>query len=515
VLGKGPPFRPVSLRTRLLAGVLLLVAAGLVVASIATYAALRSFLTTRVDQQLVAATAPVGRELLFGSRPGVRTTSKAIVPLGTYAQLRDGQGEVTATLTSTFGDASDPPPALPNDLPPMDGATKRLFSVDAQSGGSPRYRVLATPLSGDSPDEGALVVALPLREVQQTLRRLLVIEGVVSMVVLAVLGAVGFWLVRMGLRPLGQIEATAGAIAGGDLTRRIERDDDRTEVGRLGRALNAMLGHIEGAFAERTASEQRLRRFVADASHELRTPLTSIRGYAELFRRGASERPQDLSTAMRRIEEESGRMGVLVEDLLLLARMDQGQSLVRSPVDLVQVASDAVADLQVVESDRPIDLDCGDPDSGDLEGGGRVVVRGDEARLRQVAANLLSNARLHTPSGTPVHVRVRASGAAAVLEVADEGPGLAAEESQRVFERFYRADPSRSRASGGSGLGLSIVAAIAEAHGGVATVESTPGAGATFRVELPLDNAPPSSGASGSWPPVPGPGTKERADGHH
>ncbi len=483
--GRGRSLRPVSLRSRLLAGVLVLVAAGLLVASVATYAALRSFLTTRVDQQLVAAAAPVGRELLFGSRPGVRTTSKAIVPLGTYAQLRDGNGEVRATLTSTFGDASDPPPALPADLPPMGGASKRLFSVDAQSGGSPRYRVLATPLSGASPEGGALLVALPLREVQQTLRRLLVIEGVVTVAVLILVGAVGFWVVRMGLRPLGQIEATAGAIAGGDLTRRIEREDERTEVGRLGRALNAMLGHIESAFAERTASEQRLRRFVADASHELRTPLTSIRGYAELFRRGASERPEDLSTAMRRIEEESGRMGVLVEDLLLLARLDQGRSLVRSPVDLAQVASDAVADLRVVDPDRPLSLEF-----GHSNGVSRVVVNGDEPRLRQVAVNLLSNARVHTPSGTPVHVRVRASQGTAVLEVADEGPGLAAEESERVFERFYRADPSRSRASGGSGLGLSIVAAIAEAHGGTATVESTPGRGATFRVELPLETEP-------------------------
>jgi two-component system, OmpR family, sensor kinase len=480
--------RPVSLRSRLLAGVLVLVAAGLLVASVATYAALRSFLTHRVDEQLVAAAAPVGRELLFGSRPGVRTTSKAIVPLGTYAQLRNGSGEVTATLTSTFGDASDPPPDLPAHLPAMDGGGKRLFSVDAQGGASPRYRVLTTPLSGVSPDDGSLVVALPLREVHQTLRRLLVIEGVVSLSVLAVLGAVAFWVVRVGLRPLGQIEATAGAIAGGDLTRRIERDDERTEVGRLGRALNAMLGHIEDAFTERTASEQRLRRFVADASHELRTPLTSIRGYAELFRRGASERPEDLTTAMRRIEEESERMGVLVEDLLLLARLDQGRSLVRSPVDLVQVASDAVADLRVVEADRPVDLECG----------GQVVVTGDEARLRQVAANLMSNARLHTPPGTAVHVRVRASDATAVLEIADEGPGLSPDESARVFERFYRADPSRSRASGGSGLGLSIVSAIAEAHGGAASVETTPGAGATFRVELPLDGANGSGTSNGA-----------------
>ncbi|MDQ3681165.1 MAG: HAMP domain-containing histidine kinase [Actinomycetota bacterium] len=470
-----------SLRARLLAGVLVLVAAGLVVASVATYAALRSFLTTRVDEQLVAAAAPVGRELLFGSRPGVRTTGttgKAMVPLGTYAQLRNGNGDVTATLTSTFGDAGDPPPELPQALPMPDGGNKRMFNVEAQGGGA-RYRVLATPLSGGSPDDGSLVLALPLREVHQTLRRLLVIEGVVTVSILAVLGALGFWVVRVGLRPLAQIEATAGAIAAGDLARRIERDDERTEVGRLGRALNAMLGHIEGAFAERTASEHRLRRFVADASHELRTPLTSIRGYAELFRRGAADRPQDLATAMRRIEEEAGRMGVLVDDLLLLARLDQGQSLARSPVDLVQIASDAVADLRVVDADRPVQL----------EGAGSVVVSGDEARLRQVAANLLSNARLHTPGGTPVHVRVRASDGSAVLEVTDEGPGLAPDEAERVFERFYRADPSRSRASGGTGLGLSIVAAIARSHGGAASVESRPGAGATFRVALPLDGA--------------------------
>lgn len=463
-----------SLRGRLVAGVLVLVAAGLGVASIATYAALRSFLTTRVDQQLVAAAAPVGRELLIGSRSGLRQTSKAVVPLGTYAQLRGGEGEVMATLTSRFGEEGDPPPQLPADLGLGGEESRRLFTVEARGGG-PSYRVLATPLTDGG---GALVLALPLREVQQTMRRLLVIEGVVSLTVLAVLGGLAFWVVRVGLRPLAQIEATAEAIAAGDLTRRIERDDERTEVGRLGRALNTMLGHIERAFAQRMASEQRLRRFVADASHELRTPLTSIRGYAELFRRGAADRPEDLATAMRRIEEEADRMGVLVEDLVLLTRLDQGPSLERSPVDLVQVASDAVADFRVVAADRPIDF----------QGDGGVVVSGDEARLRQVTANLLSNARVHTPIGTPVHVRVGAAGRWAVLEVADDGPGLTAEQSERVFERFYRADPSRSRASGGSGLGLSIVAAIAEAHGGEASVESVPGTGTTFRVRVPRED---------------------------
>ncbi len=475
-----------SLRGRLVAGVLVLVAAGLGVASVATYAALRSFLTTRVDQQLVAAAAPVGRELLIGSHSGLRQTSKAVVPLGTYAQLRDGHGDVLATLTSKFGEDGEPAPELPTDLG-LGGDGERLFSVEARGGG-PSFRVLATPLADG---DGALVLALPLREVQQTLRRLLVIEGVVSLTVLAVLGGLAFWVVRVGLRPLGHIEATAEAIAGGDLTRRIDRDDERTEVGRLGRALNTMLGHIERAFAQRTESEQRLRRFVADASHELRTPLTSIRGYAELFRRGAADRPQDLATAMRRIEEEADRMGVLVEDLLLLARLDQRRSLERSPVDLVQVASDAVGDFRVVAAEHPIDF----------EGEGPVLVNGDEPRLRQVAGNLLSNGRVHTPSGTPLHVRVTKDGSSAVLEVADDGPGLTAEQAERVFERFYRADPSRSRASGGSGLGLSIVAAIAEAHGGAATVESTPGKGTTFRVTVPVDDG------DGSQPPLsPSPG---------
>jgi two-component system OmpR family sensor kinase len=260
----------------------------------------------------------------------------------------------------------------------------------------------------------------------------------------------------------------------------VERADDHTEVGRLGTALNAMLGHIERAFAARTASEQRLRRFVADASHELRTPLTSIRGYAELFRRGAAERPHDLETAMRRIEEESARMSVLVDDLLLLARLDQGRPLEQESVDLVALASDAVDDARAVAPDRPITFETNGP----------VIVTGDEARLRQVTANLLANARLHTPEGTRVYVRVRSTPDGAQLEVADDGPGLAPDEAAHAFERFYRADPSRARAGGGSGLGLSIVAAIAAAHGGRATLDTGPGRPTTVRVELPRVERP-------------------------
>jgi two-component system OmpR family sensor kinase len=282
--------------------------------------------------------------------------------------------------------------------------------------------------------------------------------------------------------PLERIAATAGDIAGGDLSRRVEPAEPDTEIGRLGLALNAMLTQIETAFAERAASEDRLRRFVADASHELRTPLTAIRGYAELFRRGAAERPEDLARAMRRIEDEAARMGLLVEDLLLLARLDQGRPLEQGPVDLVAVAGDALADLSAIDPARPVTY----------EHPAALVVPGDEARLRQVAGNLLTNARVHTPEGTAVHVRVRASDGQAILEVADEGPGLPAGEEATVFERFYRADAARARtgpsgaSGGGTGLGLSIVAAIVAAHGGTVHAGSPPsGRGAYFLVALP------------------------------
>jgi two-component system OmpR family sensor kinase len=243
-----------------------------------------------------------------------------------------------------------------------------------------------------------------------------------------------------------------------------------------------MLERIESAFAQRQASEDRLRRFVADASHELRTPLTSIRGYAELFRRGAASRPDDLAKAMHRIEEEAARMGVLVEELLLLARLDQGRPLERQPVDLSAMAGEAVADARVVEPSRPIALDVDGP----------VQVTGDSARLRQVFDNLLANVRTHTPPGTPATVRVRANGETAVLVVEDQGRGMTEDEAARAFERFYRVDPSRARASGGLGLGLSIVSAIVTAHSGEVRVDSVPGEGATFTVTLPVDGPDPA-----------------------
>ena len=326
----------------------------------------------------------------------------------------------------------------------------------------------------DNPSQ-LVVVAASLHDVDATLHRLFLIELFVTLAVLAGLVALALWVVRISLRPLVAIERTAAAIGAGDLSQRVERDEPNTEIGRLGLALNAMLGQIESAFRAREASEARLRRFVADASHELRTPLAAVRAYAELFRRGASSRPDDLERAMSGIGRESERMSLLVDDLLLLARLDEGRPLEREPVSLDEVVGEAVETARTVEPSRPIDLQTTP-----------AVVLGDRDRLRQVVDNLLANVRSHTPAGSAVHVRVSRNGTDAVLEVEDSGPGLGEEEAEQVFERFHRGDPSRARSSGGVGLGLSIVAAVAEAHGGNASARSTPGEGSTFVVTLPL-----------------------------
>jgi two-component system OmpR family sensor kinase len=304
---------------------------------------------------------------------------------------------------------------------------------------------------------------------------LLLIELLVTAAVVAAVAALGLWVIRLGLRPLDAIEATARAIADGDLTRRVERAEERTEVGRLGLALNAMLGQIESAFRAQEASERKLRRFVADASHELRTPLAAVRAYAELFSRGAAERPDDLARSMSGITRESERMSVLVDDLLLLARLDEGRPLEREPVELESVIAEAVETARTVEPDRPIAVALHP-----------AVVTGDRDRLRQIVDNLLANVRAHTPAGTPVRVTLETTDGHATISVADDGPGMTAEEATHVFERFYRADPSRARTSGGAGLGLAIVAAVAEAHGGAACAASEPGEGATLWIELPL-----------------------------
>ncbi|HXM71017.1 MAG TPA: ATP-binding protein, partial [Thermoanaerobaculia bacterium] len=265
-----------------------------------------------------------------------------------------------------------------------------------------------------------------------------------------------------------------------DLTKRVEPATPMTEIGQLGLALNSMLNQIEAAFAERTESNNRLRRFIADASHELRTPLTSIRGYSEMLRRGANESPSDAELARRRIEEESVRMSTLVDDMLLIARLDQGRPLERKPVDLQAIAADAAADARAVAPQRQITLTAPGP----------VVVEGDDLRLRQVVGNLVRNALVHTPQQTAVEIGVSTQNGTGRMSVVDHGPGLQAKEMDRIFEPFYRADPSRSRDSGGAGLGLSIVSAVVSAHGGKVNVKETSGGGVTFEVDLPLASSP-------------------------
>ena len=484
-----------SLRTRLVLGVIVLAAIGLVSADVATYTSLRSFLFDRTDSSLNSAHFAVEQALFRQPGPGEGGGIEALtaaVP-GDYVQVRRLNGQVVAegAVPQFAQQSTPPPPRLPTtiSLPPAasrgGGDRVRFLTVSAQQGGD-RYRVRASiePQARNY----VLIVAAPLSEVDSTLHRLLLIELLVTGVVLAALAALGLWVVRLGLRPLEAIGKTAAAIAAGDLAQRVERAEPRTEVGRLGLALNAMLGQIEAAFRAREASEQKLRRFVADASHELRTPLSAVRAYAELFKRGAEKRPDDLARSMSGISRESERMSRLVDDLVLLARLDEGRPLELQPVELEDLVGEAVETAQTVEPDRSITLAAE-----------HVVVLGDRDRLRQAVDNLLANVRAHTPPGAPVAVRVGSADGNAVIEVEDAGPGMRSDEAERVFERFYRADPSRSRATGGVGLGLSIVSAVTVAHVGTVSARTEPGKGSTFRITLPLL----SGDANGATPAAP------------
>ncbi|ETK30847.1 hypothetical protein MPTA5024_38160 [Microbispora sp. ATCC PTA-5024] len=452
---------------RLVGGTLLMVALAIALTGGFAVQLLRGYLVDRVDNQLMA----VGRRM--PEPPG----APPLLPRGAdpgrpqrlfgsfYVVELDGNGAVVRTI-------QEPPNADPPTLSaPSAGRDPWLFTAVSPSG--TLWRVIATR-DGRG---GFRAAAISLNDIDGTVSRLVIIVSGVGCAVLVALGLAGYWLVRRSLRPLGEIERTAEAIAAGDLSRRVPLRHPRTEMGRLGRAINGMLSQIEAAFRDREASQERMRRFMADASHELRTPLTSIRGFAELFRQ---QRSQDPALLLRRIEDEAVRMGLLVDDLLLLARLDQQRPLDRRPVDLLSLAAGAVLDAQVLAPDREIDLLRLDDSDRPV----RVV--GDETRLRQVIGNLVGNALRHTPPGTPFRVGVGVlTGPLAVIEVADEGPGLPPGDAQRVFERFYRADPARSRDSGGTGLGLSIAAALVQAHGGTITAESEPGHGAVFRVHLP------------------------------
>ena len=463
-----------SLRARLVLAVLALATVGLVAANIATYSSLSSFLLDRTDSSLDETAHSI-------SQPG-HDDSPRIAPPGTVVQVRslDGTTVVATVSRPTLPGYAAPSPKLPATIdPPRNTAGLEAVSYftvgSAGDGDGDRYRVRASIEDGAS---GMLVVATSLADVDSTLHRLLLIELLVTVVAIGGIAALGLWVVRLGLRPLGEIEDTAAAIAAGDLSRRVERAEERTEVGRLGLSLNAMLGRIETSFRAQEASERKLRRFVADASHELRTPLAAVRAYAELFDRGAATRPADLERSMQGISRESQRMSVLVDDLLLRARLDYGRPLERVPVELDEVVGEAVETAQAVDPERPIDLRAES-----------AVVVGDRVRLRQIVDNLLANVRAHTPPGSPVSVSLTRVDGTAEIAVSDAGPGLDEEHLAHVFERFYRADASRARASGGVGLGLAIVAAVAEAHGGSVSASSEPGHGATFRIALPLADA--------------------------
>lgn len=505
------PFRGkrFALRTKLVAAALALVAAALVVIGVTSTVLLRQNLINRIDKQLQAAAA-AATFLSYNGGGDIGVAKDWFV----WTANPQGVGS-KAKYDETRYTAKDLPP-LPTGLSEIAKVAEQPRTVVTASG--VRWRLLVHVLPGNS----ILYVAEDLTSVDDVMGRFVISELLVGGSVLILLGVAAAGMVRYSLRPLVEIEQTAEAIASGDLTRRVPDVEPgvahpQTEVGRLARALNAMLGQIETAFTARANSEQaarqaessarqaagqaqvaelrarrseeRMRQFVADASHELRTPLTTIRGFAELYRQGAAREPEQVENLVRRIEDEAARMGLLVEDLLLLARMDEERPITKSPVELRVLAVDAVSAARAVAPDRDVSLEV-TPDLGPL------TVLGDEPRLRQVIGNLMTNALTHTPSGTPVQVRLSGSDTEAVIEVADAGPGLSAEQRERVFERFYRVDTARTRRArqltgevSGTGLGLAIVAALVAAHGGHVDVESAPGAGATFRVVLPRDTS--------------------------
>ena len=465
-----------SLRARLLLTLIPLFVIGLAVADIGTYTALRSSLVSSVDTQIHDNRSAVEVMLEgqnFGPGPGGGDRGGGFnqFPQYTYGALYDPSGSLIAARTFVFnGDASA---SATHPVLPAHYESGQYIDL-AGRGVVSSYRLYAGPaVDGNG---NLLVVGVPLDTVDQTLNSLLVLELSISGGIVLVVLVAGWILVRRGLRPLERMANTAASIVASDLDTRVQPSNDTTEVGRLGLALNTMLAQLQDAFAERQRNEERLRHFISDASHELRTPLTSMQGYAELLQRAPQMAPQDVRLALRRMEEETRRMGTLVDDLLLLARLDQGRSLEHDAVDLEALIRDAVADARVADPSRVITVRVAAP----------LIVDGDSMRLQQVLANLLRNALVHTPSGTPVEVALHSENGTAMVDVIDHGRGIPEAQRAAIFQRFHRADPARSGDQGGSGLGLSIVAAVVSAHEGIISVDATPGGGATFTVAVPL-----------------------------
>ena len=463
-----------SLVTRVMAAAALLVAVTSLVTGIFGTALLRSYLYSKADTQL-RDFASVATRVLSGSHPPAHPGSqRQALPTQFLVELISANGQVQLRGDPVHDTAG----------PHLSAAQLKVqgqpFTAPAAGASGHSWLVLVQPLSGGR----HAVIASSLDDLNSTVTRLKVADALAGAVAIALLAGLGLPLVRASLAPLGRIETTAAAIAGGDLARRIDHPSRRTEVGRLADALDTMLSRIEAAYRAREdgearalESEDRMRQFVADASHELRTPLTSVRGLAEFaLQQGGAASHAELLRLMTQIQHEATRMGRLVEDLLMLAKFDRDRPLDRQPVDLASIAAEAVRVARVVQPDRPITLSASD----------LVIVYADDERLRQIIDNLISNALQHTPPGSVVSVTVTSSEGDGQVTVADHGPGMTAEQASHVFERFYRTDDARTRTRGGAGLGLAIAASLTAAHGGDISVDTRPGAGATFRVRLPL-----------------------------
>jgi len=481
------PLSSASLRNRLLVGVLLLSALGFMVSDFIAQNAIQKFLLQQVDQQLVSV---ADGALMRVDRAGIQSDNEGIDSHGNSpatakaaeTPLRSVPSSVSITLLDPFGNYVGGVGGDLNSQRITDFVIGTLPASAAKYGNRPftlevpgaDFRVLARVLPSAL---GSVFVAQSLSGVDETSNRLRIIFVFIGLIALFLIAFASRMVIKIGLRPLVAVEETAEKIAAGDLSARLPDAKPDTEVGRLVSSLNAMLARIEESFAARTASENKLRRFVADASHELRTPLTAIRGFAELHRQGAVTGEAATSELVGRIENESVRMGALVEDLLMLARLDQSRDIVNSPVNLTELVTEAVESARAAGPEHPITLDLPD----------EAFVLGDARKIHQVVANLLANARIHTPAGTPISISINSNEDGTTISIADSGPGLSEEDQARIFERFYRADPSRNRSNEvGSGLGLSIVDAVMQAHGGKVGVTSKLGEGATFTVFFPL-----------------------------
>ena len=464
-----------GLRTRLAAAIVLLLLVVVATAGIVVVEFSRRVLTGQIDEDIGGVQAKLGEakisaaDLLEKYSKAARSGQLQEAYLEAIVVV-DADGAVRFAQSSGFADQPDPLPDI--DAIPMLASKGEIGTISSEDG-SLSYRAFAWKTDGGEVG----VWAVPLREVDAAVSEILRIVVLTGAVVTLLGGAVAWWTVWRGLRPVDRMVETATTIAGGDLTQRVLFTDPSTELGRLGAALNEMLTQIEHAFTREQAVTERLKQFVADASHELRTPIAAINGYSELYRKGALREQQELDKAMRRIATETSRMQRLVADLLLLARLDREQPVERRPIDLAAIVRDAATDSRAIERDRPVTVQG--PDS--------LRVNGDEQLLSQIVANLLANARLHTPPGTPVTVAFGQDNGRVALDVIDDGPGLPETDADKIFERFYRMDGSRAGPSGGSGIGLAIVAAIARAHGGTVEAGNQVGRGARFTVTLPVN----------------------------